>query len=452
MPKRKQENEEVLTAKRARKTENAVAPSGAVRSAKQQRVRHYLKHGTVKLGHAFKIAKGFERQKLGRRHKTAVTGGNNKDVQRINAEVAAIKTLDTGKCGHIYLCKVLLKIKAVDGSQDLPEEVRKPVKLSEDVAVLNVFARLCNSNPVKEVLPEVLEGVHKALGLKYSGEGVSKKKRVRAKDYDDGGKEVMKRVGVVTQPGSSDPGADEDGERGRAQQRPTEVDGNDLSDEEIAQYSDRLAASESEDNSDEEQDVAAIERQLEAEGLKRRDTKLSKSKYDLSADLSLSEDDSASDSDSSGMALNPRKASTTRRQIAMPSLLGGYISGDSGSDIEDIDEAPKKNRRGQRARQAIWEQKFGAKANHMQKANRNTGWDPKRGAVEGVNSMRLGGRIEGRRTERAAGDRSDGKTNAVVAKPQEAAKPMHPSWEAAKKAKDKAQVITKFEGKKITFE
>ncbi|KAI7139001.1 hypothetical protein KC337_g52 [Hortaea werneckii] len=63
------------------------APDGA----KQQRVQHKLKQGEVKFGHAFKLAKGFERQKLGRRQKSAGAEKKEQDVQRINAEIAALK-------------------------------------------------------------------------------------------------------------------------------------------------------------------------------------------------------------------------------------------------------------------------------------------------------------------------------------------------------------------------
>ena len=63
-------------------------------SAKQRRVEHKLKLGATKLGHAFKIAKGFERQKLGRRRKTAVSESNVKDITRIDAEIEALKVCD----------------------------------------------------------------------------------------------------------------------------------------------------------------------------------------------------------------------------------------------------------------------------------------------------------------------------------------------------------------------
>lgn len=76
-----------------RKRDGSVdADSGDVAlGAQQQRIQYKLKQGTMKLGHAFKVAKGFERQKLGRRRKSAVAEKGAKDVQRIDAEIVALK-------------------------------------------------------------------------------------------------------------------------------------------------------------------------------------------------------------------------------------------------------------------------------------------------------------------------------------------------------------------------
>ena len=63
-------------------------------NVKQQRVRYKLKHGVTKVGHAFKVAKGFERQKLGRRQKNALAESNKQDVVRIESEITALKVRD----------------------------------------------------------------------------------------------------------------------------------------------------------------------------------------------------------------------------------------------------------------------------------------------------------------------------------------------------------------------
>jgi hypothetical protein len=148
----------------------------------------------------------------------------------------------------------------------------------------------------------------------------------------------------------------------------------------------------------------------------------------------------------------------------IPSLsLGGYISG-SGSDPEsDIDVEPaRKNRRGQRARQQIWEKKFGTGAKHLGKVkeDRNQGWDAKRGATDGVKGRRSERAQKERTASGAGGSRglagkrggAAGNSAAPRRKHNDDEGPLHPSWEAAKKAKEKKSVPVAFAGKKTTFD
>lgn len=60
-------------------------------SVRQLRAAEKVHRGQTVLSRAFKTAKGFERQKLTRRQKTARTSNNEKDIQRIDAEIEAIK-------------------------------------------------------------------------------------------------------------------------------------------------------------------------------------------------------------------------------------------------------------------------------------------------------------------------------------------------------------------------
>ncbi|KAI0396632.1 Bud-site selection protein [Xylariaceae sp. FL0594] len=195
-------------------------------------------------------------------------------------------------------------------------------------------------------------------------------------------------------------------------------------------------------------------------------------------------------------AVNPASfPATTGTSTFLPSLMGGYVSG-SESSASDVDVAPaaRKNRRGQRARQAIWEKKYGDKAKHHQrKDTRAEGWDPKRGAVEASNNInntpwkkgvknpfeknnvhpdrqrlqqqqeqRAGSSKTMARDRRGTRERSTSVPAAVVAtteKPREKQqKParddegsLHPSWAAAKKAKEGVQKV-EFQGKKVVFD
>lgn len=331
----------------------------------------------------------------------------------------------------------------------------QPKPLSTDAALLNVHARLCNSNAVKDALPVVLADVQIGLGIKVEDGKAVKKQRLRAKDYAQaasggtglGGKQQVKP------PARAEIGSDSDAVEG-AKQNGLQSDDEESTDD-FEKYDDRLAPSDSdEEGGVDVGDIDDLERQLAAEGIRK--TGASKQKgsevvYDHAADLSLSED-AASVSHSP----QPQKAPAPKKSSFLPSLtMGGYISG-SGSDPEsDIDMASRGNRRGQRARRAIAEKKYGQRAKHLQKANRNEGWDAKRGAVDGT---------EKRRGQRPgiSKDQKQSKGAPAVAKGRPASDPkrmhrddsgpVHPSWEAAKKAKEKKENGIAFAGKKTTFD
>jgi hypothetical protein len=180
------------------------------------------------------------------------------------------------------------------------------------------------------------------------------------------------------------------------------------------------------------------------------------------------EDDEEYDSDHSSAisrSPSPKRASKRRKAVEdtgpttgstfLPSLMGGYISGSESASDVDI-APPRKNRRGQRARQAIWEKKFKEEAKHLHKPQRDQGWDPKRGAVEGARTPWKRGIANpfGKSADGGAG----GKGGAAGApeppkKPRIADNtgPLHPSWEAKKRVEEKLQNV-KFEGKKIKFD
>jgi hypothetical protein len=182
---------------------------------------------------------------------------------------------------------------------------------------------------------------------------------------------------------------------------------------------------------------------------------------------SASDDEDASDAESSASsssrsppakkAKKPTKALKPTDSTFLPSLMGGYISG-SESSASEIDVAPeRKNRRGQRARQAIWEKKYGEKAKHLQKPakGRDAGWDLKRGAVDGDSKPWK----RGIRNPLLDKSRASGANETELGPPKKEPPPrkrddagqLHPSWEARRLAKAKEQTAA-FQGKKITFD
>ncbi|KAJ7780619.1 BUD22-domain-containing protein [Mycena maculata] len=146
----------------------------------------------------------------------------------------------------------------------------------------------------------------------------------------------------------------------------------------------------------------------------------------------------------------------------LPSLAVGFVrGGSSDSDLEDVDAdagGERKNRRGQRARRAIWEKKYGRGANHKKKEAEE--------AAKVVATAKAGAKGKGkaRWTESAqVADDGWGARKSVAptphaakprpytaAKPHPGAKPpytakpqakpdmgLHPSWVAKKALKEK---------------
>jgi len=149
----------------------------------------------------------------------------------------------------------------------------------------------------------------------------------------------------------------------------------------------------------------------------------------------------------------------------LPSLMGGYISG-SDSEASDIDIAPStnKNRRGQRARQAIWEKRYKEQAKHLKKQQekRDSGWDTKYGAVEGDAGQPWKRGIRNPLLSSGSNNNNNNNNNAPAEqapppmpkkeKKRDDTGPLHPSWEAKRKAKENQKASAPYEGTKITFD
>jgi len=175
--------------------------------------------------------------------------------------------------------------------------------------------------------------------------------------------------------------------------------------------------------------------------------------------------DSDEPSSNSGSKISKALAEPKSESTFLPSLSVGFIRGDSDSDFSDGEAAsvmggPKKNRRGQRARRAIWEKKFGKSANHIKKGRgqgssqanvRGRHQEPfsnitqkGKGATDIPQRNRAPGAVPAQSTfHRDTEPRNEG--------PKED-KPLHPSWEAKRKLKEKqAANIVPAQGTKIKF-
>ncbi|KAI5922470.1 Bud-site selection protein [Camillea tinctor] len=493
-----------------------------------------------------KTAKGFERQRLSKRIREA----DEEKKARLEREVAVLKSLDLHQAANAHLCSSLLKIKGVAESPKLPADIKavsKPTGLTEEekAALHNVTSALCNRKQVKDVIDEAIMGACIALRVPMPEKGKGKSKSKDAEKQDDkdtkdptkdgvkkpgsragraekeeqaddrdidegGGSEFDEPILLKRQLEGDYDGLESAGEGSDAPETP-EFNGFSDSDAEeraFARYDEFVGGSSS---SDEGEDADSDE-----EGASDEDDDLVDSrtksirKLALDDDISLSSEgsnqfssESESDSDDA-VSPPPKKAKSAAMRPGtsafLPSLMGGYVSG-SESSASDVDVAPaaRKNRRGQRARQAIWEKKYGEKAKHHQKAqdSRAQGWDLKRGAVDGGESTvwKKGIRNPFEKThvhpqrqqrmekvEREGGDKEEGgkversmakaergpnrqqrrlesgqsKMQAPKPKPKVELKrddtgPLHPSWAAAKKAKEEGQKVA-FQGRKVTFD
>ncbi len=143
--------------------------------------------------------------------------------------------------------------------------------------------------------------------------------------------------------------------------------------------------------------------------------------------------------------------------VVLPKLSGGYISGSESAS--DVDLAPPKKRLGQRQRQAKWEKKYGANAKHVEhpSGHRDAGWDMKRGAIEDDARGKRPGRRERAQAAASAqihgeqGEKDAGQQRSRQQKKPAKDGPVHPSWEAARKAKEAVKPMA-FQGKRVVFD
>ncbi|KAF6823600.1 cellular morphogenesis protein [Colletotrichum plurivorum] len=450
---------------------------------------------------ALKGAKGLERQRYSKRMRDDKSTPDK--LKRLEREVLVLKSLDLQQTADAHLNSSLLKVKQLAESPNLPEDIKRGVpkpELSEEekAALHNVTSGLFNRVHVKEAVDKAVRAVCMILNVPLP----DKKKRARKTADNDREetdekpraaketkKQEAKEVSVET---GGENSLDEMDFDVPTRNHSTKVD--DIEDDDIDQDEQEMALEKMEamlGGSDEED--GSIDEDLKAkyqallDEVPEGDTADDESNSDGSdveddEDMGdLEDEDEGMDSDrrrridAANVSLSPspppaaRKAKAARAQKAsdksgqttfLPSLMGGYIS-NSESEASDLDLAPPKKRLGQKQRQAIWEKKYGSQANHVKKQSqqqrgkgRDSGWDMRKGAVEGDDR---GGKPWKRGVSNPLGGSSkegDRQPQPSFQKRTPAKKddegPLHPSWEARKKAKE-MQTTAAFQGTKITF-
>ncbi|KAJ4424946.1 hypothetical protein N0V82_000450 [Gnomoniopsis sp. IMI 355080] len=457
-----------------------------------------LVHHHQELSRTLKAAKGFERQRMAKRQRDPKSTPEKR--ARIEKEIVVLKSVDLHSAAYAHLCASLLKIKAVAESPKLPDDVKngvpKPEISEEEKSLLhNVTSALYNQPKVREALDKAVADICRILHVPVPDKkgklkkGDKKAEATARRDpeeqpadrtIDPKTKAEKRVVHEVAQ--TQDRRLAEGGEG--SDEEETEFNGfsdddDDESDEEVeekeekvvSRFNDRLGSSDDDeyDTANEELDPMEITDMSASEGsdddisLGDSGSEQEATEDEASQDEGEDEDEDEEESDSSAVSPPPKARKEAKKGAPtkikdthyLPSLMGGYISG-SESEASDIDIAPtRKNRRGQRARQAIAEKKFKDKAKHLAKAKagRDDGWDLKRGAVGGNERTPW---KKGVRTpfEKNQGHKDDGEQEPRRPKPptkKDNEGPLHASWEAKKKAQE-AQEAAVYQGKRVVFD
>jgi BUD22 len=459
MPKRKRdENDDHESEDRAQKI-------------RKNRLRAKIEQGNKSIASALKLARGFERQKLGRRQKTAKD--DPKALPRLNEEVSALKALDLGKTAEKYLFKQLAKTKRIKESSTFVALYGEnpAVEAPKSGAEANVVGRLFNSNPIKQVMPTIMKGILGCLGLDI----VAVSGKVKQNEVLESSTKKTASLRSGRSEGDEFEGFSAEDDPADLLPRNLETaadDTEDSQDEEMAAYADRLASDSSADAESVSSDVIQIPFNG-LNGTKRHTTE--------SDNISLSPSPQPPSIPKSSGKAAKAAAKPSGTTTFLPSLMmGGYYSGSESEDFGDeplkpgqhpLQKKERKNRRGQRARQEIAEKKYGKNANHLKKEaakkrSRDAGWDPRKGATEGRSGglrgrrggfgdrmgRRIGKKTTGANSESVVGMREFGAGGGELGTKTKDG-PLHPSWEAAKKRKEQSLGTTQaFGGKKVTFD
>ncbi|KAI1625161.1 Bud-site selection protein [Exophiala viscosa] len=409
-----------------------------------QRLKAQLTHGIKSLHAALKLARGFERQKLGRRQKAA--NDEPHTLLRLREEVIVLKQMSVGRTARTSLVKHLIKAKRIREHPAFIQVYGPDPKLEapKSVAEGNVIGRLFNSAPVKQVMPGVMKNIYQVLRIPQA----------------DSGKPVKKEASNLEHSRKSGSLGDEDVFDGFSAEG--SIGGNSISNSEMDDLLDDYAEDRLAFSDDETDDDSTSDR---ANGAGQLKDSLRAAARNPSISPSPSPSPTLDADELRTKSLKPVKPVTST--AFLPSLsLGGYYSG-SDSDEPEVHHhhsgpplpKPRKNRRGQRARQRLAEMKHGKHANHIanqkEQLRRNDGWDAKRGAVAASDDPRSRFRprdVKGTQKSADAAVPSVGKPPKSKPTRRDDQGSLHPSWEAAKKRKMQDQPQVTFTGKKITFE
>lgn len=462
MPKRKRESPPTHPSKSSDPADRQKKQCLTRVTAAQKPLVAALRHGA-----------GLERQKYSRRKKFAVKKGNSKDLARLEAEYGVLKGLDMEKLADQHIRRTLGKVKSLKDTEALKEYVEGIEKpgTAADIHMLNVTARLYKVHAVKQVVDKVVEELKEILCVSTAPTATQISKVVGEKQP-----QAMEEDDMTMLDGSGEEGDPYElfNARIAAPSSGEEDSQSSVTDDERPPS---VADSDGEQDPDHDLEAGSDDSDSEPDrDAPDNDNIVKRSKHSTALSRSVAPPSDGSDSESedeSVTSMKKRKTEAEPLNTTSSAFLPGlshaaYLSG-SESEASDLDAeiAPRKNRRGQRARQKIAEAKFGAAAKHLEKQRRNEGWDPKRGAV-GDRKRRGGERGDKGKVPKGRGPQQSGenaeplgerKGGGVVVhkKERDDSGVLHPSWQAAKMVKEskKLNIViggAKTTGKKVVFD
>lgn len=386
-----------------------------------------LHHDAREIRKAAKKAKTFEMQKILKKMKDARHKGDNNAVKDIEAQHMALKQLDSGPIADSALSTKIKKDKFLSQDPNLQSAMSKSLSANLIASTVPgsaagvVQSRLLSSKVLAVNVSRIVEGLRRLLNpaerayhAEVDSTEVSPPRKKKQKTQQNEG---WPNVPPVDTPSEDEPrvNLEDDGwESG------TISDG---------------------DHS---------------------------ARGDSGVDEGPDEEDSSTSDNGDDHPPVPRERpsrgeSKATQSAFLPSLSVGFIRGDSDTDFSDSEEKAaditKKNRRGQRARRAIWEKKFGRHANHVMKQRASNRPDAPSGIAVVRKDQRQcrsanrdfdGASLSGRRQDARIPDKNryDASARLMPGNRREE-KSLHPSWEAKKKQQNVA--IVPAQGTRIVF-
>jgi hypothetical protein len=359
-----------------------------------------------------------------------------------------LKALDMEKVADQQLRRTTARVKSLKDQEALRDYVAGVEKANTEPANLNVLARLYKVAAVKRVVDDAIEEL-KAVFAPPALDGDKAEPTKRSKTTTT--TTALESTDALVRD-RSDGDEDRDGDdpfTAFAARIAAPSSGEDDSEASVSDGERPPSIGDSESEHDPEADLEADSESEDAAASDADESAAIDRRIAPPSDMSDADADSDSDA-SSVVVSKPARTKDLREKPTSSAFLptlshANYIAG-SDSDASDLsaDFAPRKNRRGQRARQKIAEAKFGAKAKHLEKEDRNAGWDAKRGAVRGYGPLQSGENTiplgAPKKEEKKRDDKGE----------------LHPSWQAAKEAKERKMIKIDLGstglGKKVVFD